>query len=619
MSPFHLAFSVLALAAQVFAPGTRVPVSDCNLASRPVSVRLDNGPLVTVSVRSPEVELPGAGPLLGAGSSPAFDVDISLSSIRIDFVDTVATYGPGTTLSFSNLAVDCQGAASPLAGHLVRTNKAPSSFDLSGMVASTASTLSVQIAPAAGSVDWHAGDYIVVLLQFDTLPSATDLFVDTFGDGIVNSSAYAAIGGATLAEFGGQLWVTPSAPGDGVLINNLFPPHGPPVAGAPESAWRYEIDLELGFAAPGAGTIQLTTLDPTGKAIDRTSYDNQSGQVLYSSGSLSGGVITRPVVPLASKPKKEKKREYKAIPPLCTGPRCDYGLGTDDGTIVIFGIWKLGRLSTALDDPPLDPGADGFNLGGVSIVTSEAATPFALSLVRLESGEVVGGLNGWGMGPGYVPTSGGDIVHIRGQGFDSLGTVQVLVDGQPVGYQQVHDDLHLSFQAPPHAQGAADVAVVTSDGSFAIDFEAGLRYHASAQPLRIGVAALEAGLQGQHYKQQLTATGGGGGTITYDIPAGRLPTGLSILGDTIAGTPIEPGVFPLYLRAQDATGEEDARFLLLDVAADCNGNGMADSDDVMGGGSLDANGNGVPDECEHDVRQRSGGGPLHGPVTIGAH
>jgi glucose/arabinose dehydrogenase len=36
------------------------------------------------------------------------------------------------------------------------------------------------------------------------------------------------------------------------------------------------------------------------------------------------------------------------------------------------------------------------------------------------------------------------------------------------------------------------------------------------------------------------------------------------------------------------------------VPADCNGNGVPDSDDIDGGGSQDCNTNGVPDECEPD-------------------
>jgi DNA-binding beta-propeller fold protein YncE len=42
-----------------------------------------------------------------------------------------------------------------------------------------------------------------------------------------------------------------------------------------------------------------------------------------------------------------------------------------------------------------------------------------------------------------------------------------------------------------------------------------------------------------------------------------------------------------------------------DECEDCNGNGMLDGDDILGGDSLDLNSNGVPDECEPDCNGNS--------------
>ena len=38
--------------------------------------------------------------------------------------------------------------------------------------------------------------------------------------------------------------------------------------------------------------------------------------------------------------------------------------------------------------------------------------------------------------------------------------------------------------------------------------------------------------------------------------------------------------------------------LVLETAPDCNGNGVPDGDDIDGGSSEDADGDGIPDECQ---------------------
>jgi hypothetical protein len=45
---------------------------------------------------------------------------------------------------------------------------------------------------------------------------------------------------------------------------------------------------------------------------------------------------------------------------------------------------------------------------------------------------------------------------------------------------------------------------------------------------------------------------------------------------------------------------------------DCNGNGFVDSDDIASGRSLDANSNGIPDECAAPTTKVRGSTP---PVT----
>jgi len=53
---------------------------------------------------------------------------------------------------------------------------------------------------------------------------------------------------------------------------------------------------------------------------------------------------------------------------------------------------------------------------------------------------------------------------------------------------------------------------------------------------------------------------------------------------------------PKIAYAATFNGEQDVYFL--PIAIDCNGNGLHDGDDIASGRSKDANGNGIPDECE---------------------
>ncbi len=68
------------------------------------------------------------------------------------------------------------------------------------------------------------------------------------------------------------------------------------------------------------------------------------------------------------------------------------------------------------------------------------------------------------------------------------------------------------------------------------------------------------------------------------------------LGDYIHAVSDDGGMNLAY--AATYNGEQDVYFVR--IAPDCNGNGIHDGDDIAYGHSFDANGNGVPDECETD-------------------
>lgn len=114
------------------------------------------------------VELPAAGPTLGlAGSSPRFNIDFGANTIRIDFVNQPATYGPGSQFTFASLnpvpPAGCTGTPR-INGIEVTTNRPASAFVPGGATFGPNQVI-VRIAGAT-NVDWLPGQFVLVRLTY---------------------------------------------------------------------------------------------------------------------------------------------------------------------------------------------------------------------------------------------------------------------------------------------------------------------------------------------------------------------------------------------------------------------------------------------------------------------
>ena len=100
------------------------------------------------------VELPGAGPILGAaGSIPRWNIDFGSDSIRIDFIQMPATYGMGSKFTFSSLDPLLAGCPPAfITGVTVTTNKPATPFNVVTAVTFTQHTVTVPIAPNTASL-----------------------------------------------------------------------------------------------------------------------------------------------------------------------------------------------------------------------------------------------------------------------------------------------------------------------------------------------------------------------------------------------------------------------------------------------------------------------------------
>ncbi len=134
-----------------------------------VNIQFVNGPVKQVVV-GPGVELPNAGPVLGAaGNAPRWNIDLDSATIRVDFIDQVATYGAGAFFLFSDLNPKINGCNGTVTGVTVLTNKPVGQFDAAAAVTFTANSVRIPIA-ASANLNWSPGEFIEVRLTYQAVP-----------------------------------------------------------------------------------------------------------------------------------------------------------------------------------------------------------------------------------------------------------------------------------------------------------------------------------------------------------------------------------------------------------------------------------------------------------------
>lgn len=408
---------------------------------------------------------------------------------------------------------------------------------------------------------------IVLAMLTTSFPAFTSqlpsMLVDEFDDGTVNTSVYFPINGAVLTEAGGALIVTPNGSGGGVRIKVPFPrlPRLSSTFGSQE--WRYVVDLTPQFAMAGAGAIVLTSRGLNDLVVDSTTYDNETDRVVVTEGSLLSGTRTIDVGSLPTRARAERKREYRWLPPTCTGPRCDYGL--DPLGKVIVARWRFNKASAVGAVPFVDPTLTDTQLDSITIETSESTTPFEITRLELSTGHTAGGMSPWAIAPTHVRTSGGETVTLTGSGFLELEPFTITVGGNPASMVQVLSDTSIAFVTPPGTRGLTEVKLMTNDGTLESVMDMDLRYYASSAPLRLHTPVLPSASPHVPYSMLLHSTGGVGPPV-YQFAGGHLPPGLSLSGTgVIGGTPEEEGLFSFFVNVIDSSGEEDTRFFFIEV------------------------------------------------------
>jgi len=95
-----------------------------------------------------------------------------------------------------------------------------------------------------------------------------------------------------------------------------------------------------------------------------------------------------------------------------------------------------------------------------------------------------------------------------------------------------------------------------------------LELTASSAPPVLEASALRPAVVGASYYQELSATASGGGPLSWSLDSGALPSGLSLSGASIFGTPSSEGASAFVLRAFDAgNGTSASRGYAISVQA----------------------------------------------------
>ncbi len=101
--------------------------------------------------------------------------------------------------------------------------------------------------------------------------------------------------------------------------------------------------------------------------------------------------------------------------------------------------------------------------------------------------------------------------------------------------------------------GTRNVTVTNPDGQSSTGNNLFTVNAGCVSPITISPTSLPTGITGITYSQTFTASGGAA-PYTFSLAAGTLPTGLSIVGDTLSGIPTAAGTFNFTILATDNSG-----------------------------------------------------------------
>jgi len=229
-------------------------------------------------------------------------------------------------------------------------------------------------------------------------------------------------------------------------------------------------------------------------------------------------------------------------------------------------ILTVGYAPFEDNDPPLLAVASHFNNQRVTAspitLTGTAYDPSGVQWVRVNGSDAQGTTN-WTKTRNLQP--GANVLTITAQDLSYNSAVATL----PLTIYYDVPDFGLSvspaaLQVLPNGTAAATVLLESLAGF--------------SSAVTLGIAGLPSGLSGQFVLNPVTPTGSSQFVVQ-------------------AGGSVVPGSYAVTITASGGGKYHEQPVTIL-VAADCNQNGISDSEDIAHGAAGDCNGNGVPDQCD---------------------
>lgn len=161
-----------------------------------------------------------------------------------------------------------------------------------------------------------------------------------------------------------------------------------------------------------------------------------------------------------------------------------------------------------------------------------------------------------------VLPAGGQTVTVTGIGFQANATVYI--NNTSIA-ATVANTSSLTFTSTAQSAGAYQLSVYNSDGSVA--FKPGGLVYFDAPVWTTPAGALPGGSPSTAYTTTVVATGG---TITYSVVAGSLPTGLALNSSTgvISGTPTTDSTFNFTIAATNQYNQATNRAFSISIVND---------------------------------------------------
>lgn len=231
-----------------------------------------------------------------------------------------------------------------------------------------------------------------------------------------------------------------------------------------------------------------------------------------------------------------------------TGPYTFTSIGTLPPGITLSGGGTLSGTSTTPGTYTFDVTATDANGDSktVTISLTIVAEPLDFSPTSLSNAR-----NGFAYSESFVATGG-----VAPYTFTASGAL-------PIGMGLASDGTLSGTPATAAGPYTFDVLVTDNVGT-----TMSRSYTLNVDPASMGIAPafMPQGTVGATFSTQLFTTGGAG-TYAYTITAGALPPGITLLGDTVSGTPTATGTFNFTVTATDQNGDTAVKAYALEVIA----------------------------------------------------